>query len=714
VRRTLLAAATGAACLAALAAAFPSAAPRPLPSYREVRAAWQPSEARLLDCRGEILHELRVDPTARRLEWTSLSEVSPALVRAVLRSEDKRFHEHAGADWFALAGAAAQAVLGDGRRGASTVTMQLLSLLHDGPGRGRARRSVRQKLLQIREGLALERRWTKGEILEAYLNLVSWRGELVGIRAASRGLFGKEPAGLDEPESAVLAALIRAPNAAPADVGRRAERLSGSLGSRPPPGRAASLAREALSSPYAIDRRADLAPHAARMLLSRERPEVRSTLDADLQRSVREALERQLLSLQGRNVGDGAALVVENRTGEILAYVGNAGALSSAAHVDGIRAPRQAGSALKPFLYGLALERRILTAASLLDDSPLDVPTEVGSYAPRNYDRGYRGPVSLRTALAGSLNIPAVRTQLLLPPDAFAARLRDLGFDRVRDGEDHGAALALGAADVTLLQLVSAYRALANGGVAGPLTLLRRDTPARGKRILSPGASFIVSDILSDRGAREATFGLENLLSTPFRTAVKTGTSKDMRDNWCVGFSKEYTVGVWVGNFRGDPMWNVSGISGAAPVWAEVMGHLHRERPASFPSPPPGVVPHRVAFPGEVEGDRTEWFIAGTEPFRTVPARAIRGIARIRYPSDGMVVALDPDIPPGRQLVFLEAAGGDAAHSLVLDGVRLGTPDRLLPWRPQPGAHTLSLVDGDGSVVDTVSFSVRGTPIAGR
>jgi penicillin-binding protein 1C len=183
-----------------------------------------------------------------------------------------------------------------------------------------------------------------------------------------------------------------------------------------------------------------------------------------------------------------------------------------------------------------------------------------------------------------------------------------------------------------------------------------------------------------------------------------------MRDNWCVGFSKEYTVGVWVGNFRGDPMWNVSGISGAAPVWAEIMDHLHRGRTASFPSPPPGVVSRRVAFPGDIEGDRTEWFLAGTEPSRTAPAGASRGIARIRYPSDGMVVALDPDIPAGRQMVFLEAAGGIAAHSLVLDGAPLGAAARMIPWRPQPGAHTLTLVDGDGSVVDAVAFRVRGGP----
>lgn len=715
MKRIVVAFAAGAAIILALAAFLVlRVEPRPLPTFQEVRASYRPSEARLLDRHGEIIHALRVDRTVRCLEWTPLSGISPALVRAVVRSEDKRFRDHVGVDWIALTGAAADALAHGGRRGASTVTMQLASLLDGGNRGGMRRRSLRRKVLQIREALALERSWGKDEILEAYLNLIYFRGELRGVHAASRGLFGKDPGGLNEAEAIVLASLIRSPNAGESDVIRRAVRLADALGSPLRPAGIELLVRETLVRPYAIAPSVELAPHVARLLLGKGGSDVPSTLDAGLQRFAMEALARQLLSLREKNVGDGAVLAVANRTGEILAYVGNAGPLSSARYVDGVVAPRQAGSTLKPFLYGLALERRLLTGASLLDDSPVDVPTATGLYAPRNYDRGYRGLVSLRTALAASLNVPAVRTCLLVSPDAFAARLRRMGFDGVGEGEEHGSSLALGSVDLTLFELVNAYRALANGGAWSPLTFVPCGKPPGARRVLSREAAFVISDILADRAAREATFGLENLLSTSFWTAVKTGTSKDMRDNWCIGFSRDFTVGVWVGNFTGDPMWNVSGMSGAAPVWAEIMAFLHRGRPGASPSPPRGVVPLRVSFPAHLEEERTEWFLRGTEPPRSSQVMARSRSPRIRFPSSGMIVALDPDIPEGRQVLFLEARDGDAGDTLVLDGAPVGSADRLVPWPPVAGRHDLALVDASGTVVDNVAFSVRGSHAISR
>jgi penicillin-binding protein 1C len=680
---------------------------RPPPGFRQVRESFRISEARLLDRNGNVIHELRVDDGIRSLDWVSLGAVSPAFINAVIRSEDRRFAGHRGVDWIALASAGKEALLHGGRRGASTVTMQLASMLDNTSRRGAALRTFRRKSVQIRQALALERNWSKAEILEAYLNLVTFRGELRGIHAASRGLFGKDPGGLNDSESLVLASLIRSPNAAPSDVAERAQRLAQALGQNVSRGALEELVRETLLRPYAIVPRVALAPHVARLLLSKGADNVVSTLDANLQRFAAESLSRQVLSLKDRHVRDGAVLVAANRTGEILAYVGNAGVHSSAMYVDGARAPRQAGSTLKPFLYGLALDRRLLTAASILDDSPLDVPTRAGSYAPRNYDREYRGLVSLRTALAASLNVPAVRTLLLLPRDSFADRLRLMGFTGVGTGDDHGASLALGTADVTLSELVNAYRTLANGGRWSPMTILPGADPGGRRRVLSREAAFIVSDILADRGAREATFGFENILATPFRAAVKTGTSKDMRDNWCVGFSRDYTVGVWVGNFPGEPMWNVSGMTGAAPVWAEITAYLHRGRSEEASKPPPGVVAQHVAFPGGVEDERTEWFISGTEPSRPSLALGSNPVPRIRFPSEGMIVALDPDIPEGRQLLFFEArhAGG---YRYVLDGLTIGAPDRLVPWRPEPGSHVLSLVDEKGGVADSVAFSVRG------
>jgi penicillin-binding protein 1C len=680
---------------------------RPLPGFRQARDAFRVSEARLLDRDGKVIHELRVDDGIRSLDWVPLGDVSPAFLKAVIRSEDRRFAGHRGVDWIALASAGREALLHGSRRGASTVTMQLASMLDNPSHRRAAPRPFRRKVVQIRQALALEQSWSKDEILEAYLNLVTFRGELRGIHAASRGLFGKDPGGLNDPESLVLASLIRSPNAAPSRVAERARRLSLALGKNVSPRALDELVRETLLRPYAIPPRVALAPHVARLLLSKGADNVVSTLDGNLQRFAAESLSRQVLSLKERHVRDGAILVAANRTGEILAYVGNAGIHSSAPYVDGVAAPRQAGSTLKPFLYGLALERRLLTAASILDDSPLDVPTRAGSYAPRNYDREYRGHVTLRTALAASLNVPAVRTLLLLPRDSFADRLRLMGFKGVGAGDDHGASLALGSADVTLSELVNAYRTLANGGRWSPMTVRPGADRGEARRVLSREAAFIVSDILADRGARETTFGFENLLATRFRAAVKTGTSKDMRDNWCVGFSRDYTVGVWVGNFPGEPMWNVSGMTGAAPVWAGIMAYLHRGHSEEASKPPPGVVARHVAFPEGIEDERTEWFITGTEPSRPSLALGSNPAPTIRFPSEGMIVALDPDIPEGRQLLFFEArhAGG---YRYVLDGLTIGTPDRLVPWRPEPGSHVLSLVNEKGGVADSVAFSVRG------
>ncbi len=221
--------------------------------------------------------------------------------------------------------------------------------------------------------------------------------------------------------------------------------------------------------------------------------------------------------------------------------------------------------------------------------------------------------MSLRTALAASLNVPAVRTLALVGTDRFVERLRALGFAHLtKDGDHYGYSLALGSAEVKLWELVNAYRTLANGGTAGDLTLRPRRAAAPAGAVMDRGAAFIVSDILADPVARSPTFGLDSALDTPVASAVKTGTSKDMRDNWCIGYSERYTAGVWVGNFDGEPMHEVSGVTGAAPIWYAIMEHLHRGRPAGTPLPPVGVVEERVVFEPAIEAPRREWFLAGT------------------------------------------------------------------------------------------------------
>src|SRR5258706_10326378 len=297
------------------------------------------------------------------------------------------------------------------------------------------------------------------------------------------------------------------------------------------------LAQSALPAAPNIAPRVALAPHVARTLLSVNHPRVETTLDAELQAYATELLQQQLAALGESHVADAAAFVVDNRSGEVLAYVGNAGTAASAIYVDGVRAPRQAGSTLKPFLYEMAIERKLITAASLIDDSPVNLVTPSGLYVPQNYDRDFKGLVSARTALSSSLNVPAVRTLMLVGADAFVERLQMLGFDDViHDGDFYGFSLALGSAEVSLWQLTNAYRALANGGLWSPLRL-ERAFKTSATPVLDPAASWIVASMLSDPLARSVTFGVEHPLARRPWSRVTAGPSRDIRDNWCVGFS---------------------------------------------------------------------------------------------------------------------------------------------------------------------------------
>jgi len=696
-------------CLLAAFLAAPAHAAATFPIFQQVKATWHSSETRLLDRHGELLQEYRRDLNRRQTDWTALDDVSPALIAAVLRAEDKRFFDHAGIDWLAAGKAALGNWLNEKPRGASTLTMQLAALL-DARYRAQAgRRDLSEKWRQMQAAKQLELVWSKSEILEAYLNLAPFRGELSGIDAAARALFDKRPAGLSGPESLLLAALIRAPNAKPVEVAKRVCALADDLPGFPDCAALKTLTLNTLSGRYPIMEAANLAPHLARRLLGEPSPVARSgpgrdihtTLDGNLQRHVRETLDRQLAHLAGREVNDAAALVLDNASGEVLAYVSASGRDSGSPESDGIRASRQAGSTLKPFLYGLALERRLLTTASPLEDSPLSYATAGGQYAPENYDHVHRGLVSVRVALAGSLNIPAVRTLKLVGLEPFAARLARFGFSGlIEDADYYGYAIALGSLDVTLEELTNAYRALANGGVLTPLRFTPAARKPAGRRAQSREASFLIGDILSDRQARATTFGLENPLATRFWTAVKTGTSKDMRDNWCIGYSARYTVGVWIGNFSGTAMHDVSGISGAAPAWAAIMQRLHAALPSPPPPPPKGLVLARFASPSEPP--RQEWFLAGSEPAggRWLAAAPP---AEIVDPDDGAILALDPDLPTERQRLTPRARHAPPGAWWQVDDSRLQTAD----WPLVRGRHAIVLKDAAGRVLDQASFEVR-------
>ena len=741
-----------------------------LPSFDDVRADFRQSETRLLDRHGEPLQRLRSDAQVRRGDWVRLADISPALRQALVLSEDKRFYEHSGVDWRAVSNAAWANLWHTRTRGASTLTMQLAGLLDDDLALGTGGRTLRQKIGQAVMATRLEAGWQKSQILEAYLNLVPFRGELVGIDALSRTLFAKAPHGLQDTEAAIAAALVRAPNARPALV---AQRACGVLKAMRGPGAATDCVALDMQTAVALARRAfaaseGIAPHVARRLAAAQGGDapatLPSTLDAGLQRLAQQTLQQHIRELHGRNVEDGAVVVLDNASGEVLAWVGSTGELSRAAEVDGVTAPRQPGSTLKPFLYAQAIAERRLTAASLLHDSPAHLQTASGLYIPQNYDRQFKGWVSARTALAASLNVPAVRTLVMVSPEPFARQLGALGIVLKEGGGYYGYSLALGSAEVNLLQLTNAYRALANRGQwcearLQPPALLPRPSgeragvrggavareaappsPASGRGresgcrpALNPAAAFIVTDILADPNARARTFGTDSILSTRFWTAVKTGTSKDMRDNWAVGFSERYTIGVWLGNASGAAMWDVSGTSGAAPVWAALMRHLHARTPSRPPAPPPGVLRQRVRFGDQLEAARDEWFLPGTQQAlfaidseaasaRPASAGGQKGLKseddpavppRITAPQDGIILALDPDIPPARQrLTLLADAGGAAPASLRWwIGAREVGRGPQAQWLPWPGRHVVQLRDAAGRVQDERRIEVRGAAV---
>ena len=778
--------------LAVVLALAPSApAAWALPTFDEVRADFRPSDTQILSREGEVLQRLRTDATVRRGQWVPLADVSPALRQALVLSEDKRFYEHSGVDWRAASAAAWGNLWNQRTRGASTITMQLAGLLDGDWRQGPGGRTVVQKLGQTVAAQVLDRRWRKDQILEAYLNLVPFRSELVGVDALSRTLFGKAAHGLDDREAAVTAALVRAPNARAAVVARRAcgvlrdmqaqaQQLSTTKKLQPgephpqrepvePPRvdcDALDMFATAALQRRAFDASEGVAPHFARYLLRQRAaggapggvvPErVQSTLRAPLQRFAVQTLQQQLRELRGRNAEDGALVVLDNATGAVLAWVGSSGALSQASEVDGVLTLRQPGSTLKPFLYAQAIAERRLTAASLVDDSPAQINTASGLYIPQNYDRQFKGWVSVRTALAASLNVPAVRTLVMVTPDAFHRQLGAVGLPLRESGDYFGYSLALGSPEVPLLHLTNAFRTLANGGRMGPVAFAA--PPAATKAgaasattpALDPRAAFIVGDILSDGNARARTFGTDSVLATRFWTAVKTGTSKDMRDNWAVGWSQRYTVGVWVGNASGAAMHDVSGTSGAAPIWAAVMGFLHAREPSRAPRAPPGLVRTPVRFgpaplapagSPPLEAARDEWFVPGTQQAlfaidsiahsayaerargqkdqkssvgsattasAATAATVITTGARITAPAPGTVVALDPDIPPARQRLHLRASGQGLYWRM--DGKPLGRGPQVA-WLPWPGRHVIQITDAAGTVLDEVRIEVRGAGV---
>ena len=558
--------------------------PPSLTDYRPV------ASVRVLDRKGGLLRELLSRADGRSVPLAA-REI-PAHVRAAfVAAEDKRFFGHLGISPSALARAIWQDVRA-GRivAGGSTITQQLARNLVP------RRRTFLGKVQEALWAMRLEAHLSKEEILTQYLNRIPFGNGAFGLEAASQLYFGRKAEHLSVAQAAVLASIPRGPTAydpyrKPAKLSRRKEWVLGrmkELGFLSEED-AARAAREQLDlvalsrsfrAPHLVDH---VAANLDRWGLG-EATAVETTLDPDLQQAVEDIVRQEISRLAERRVGSAAALVVDNASGEVLAYVGSADFFDEEheGQNDGVQMRRQPGSALKPFLYAEAF-RAGFTPATVIPDLEADLAGARGIYAPKNYDRRLHGPVRVREALANSYNVPAVRVADQLGATRVLQALRRAGFGSLDQSAEHyGAGLVLGNGEVSIWEAARAYSGLSRGGLLRDLRLVRRALRADGseiplpapepdRRFASPIAVSLVTDILSDPAARARAFGLDNALRLPFPSAAKTGTSKGYSDNWTAGYTAERTVAVWAGNFDGTPMVQVSGITGAGPVFRRAL-----------------------------------------------------------------------------------------------------------------------------------------------
>ena len=701
-RRKLIIAVTALVVAAAAVAAWVAA---PLPAT--LRDPGPVPSVTLEDRNGQVLRTTRTAQGSRG-GWIPLAELDPKIPQAFLAVEDHRFYTHRGVDVRGLARAvrdnlrARHAVAGG-----STITMQLARLLRGTP------RTLPGKLSQVLWAWRLDAHLDKAAILEQYLNRVPLGQGTAGVAAAAALYFDADARQVSVGQAALLAALAHAPSrdnplVAPDRAGAR---------------RAMALARM-VALGYAT--RDDAGRAAEEVLQWAEDAgavpvgEWRTTLDLGLQTELEAETRHTVDVLKDRLVAHAAVVVLDNRRGDLLAWVGSPDFFAdTAGQVDMVVSPRQPGSALKPFLYGLAFDRG-LTAATVLPDLPKTYQTTLGPYRPKNYDRRFHGPVRAREALGSSYNVPAVELADRTGVVSLLRTLHGAGFATLAHGaEYYGLGLALGNGDVSLLELANGYRGIANGGLWRPVRWRSDSQTVRPSdhNFMSQRAAALVLDILSDPVARIPSFGVETPLDFPFRAAAKTGTSRHFTDNWAVATTANFTVAVWVGNFNGRPMQGVGGITGAGPLLHRaVLLTARRYPPGDLPEPASaGLVSARVcrlsgllATPDCPGMD--EWFLPGTEPRRVCDWH--QG-ARIAWPVEYREWASQN---PGAQIASGSTDPGAMPRgSQALAPFRILSPqngDRYaLPIGVDPRYATLALRAGGGS--GAVRWFVDGRPVAG-
>lgn len=716
---------------------------------------WEPSEEvaaffekpcslRITDRRGELLHILPLEEGLQR-EHTPLDGIPPELVRLMVQAEDGRFRRHPGVDPLAMG----RALLQWGRHnrivsGGSTITMQLARIMAP---HGPHESATTGKLREMVQAVWLELAFSKEEILEMWLNHLPYGRNVQGVTSAARRYFGRELWELGRGEAAVLALLPRNPTLYD-PIRNEPEDLAGPLISLlgktdlmegcDPESLADEMGKGNLRGrEYAYPREA---PHFVRALVDslggdEMSPAVTggtltTSLDLRMQRFLEESLNNSIAQAEAYRIRNGAALVLDNGTGEILAYVGSQDFTDPAqGQIDGVRALGQPGSTMKPFLYALAFEEGMHPATILPD-----IPLLFGShevYRPENFNNRYNGPVRLRTALASSLNIPAVYVLERVGTPLFIETLINLGFASLEGREGSlGTGIALGNGEVTLFELTRAFALFPRRGYTVEPVWLRSDRPARGESFFSERSAGLITDILSDPAARVTGFGGTNRLNTDFPALFKTGTSNQFNDIWALGAAADLTCGVWMGNFSGETVIGRPGSSLPAQTVIDFLDRFSRKSPLPVP---PGVKEVRICpLSGELAGPNCTGTMAELIPEETVlslctwhreeglvlPAEfrdragerggyaslALNesGVAPvILHPPRGSLFYYDPSLPGASQMIRIEV-DHSGFFSLLVDGVEILTKVRgrqVVDYPLEKGEHHIESVSEQARVV---------------
>jgi len=747
---------------------------RDLPSVDSLPSRLAQPSVRITDRNGGLLYEF-IPAEGGRHAALSFASIPQCMKDAAIAVEDRNFYANPGVDlagilralWINLRG-------GETLAGGSTITQQVARNLLLGEELGT--RSPRRKIREMVLAWQMTRKLSKDEILALYLNQTYYGGMAYGVEAASQTFFGKSAAELTLPECALLAGLPQSPSRYNpfTDPEAARERQLVVLALMEKDGyiseQERTLAEEATlrytETPYPIR-----APHFVWMIKSQlDALEadgkinlaaqsgliVRTTLDLRIQQIAEESVARQIKTLRDQspeqNVNNAAVVVLDPRTGEMLALVGSADYFNEdiAGAVNMATSPRQPGSAFKPFLYAQALDPRGAarwTAATPLLDVTTTFPThEETSYTPKNYDGLEHGLVPARLALASSLNIPAVITLQkvgIANTIHFAERL---GITSLGDPNQYDLSLALGGGQMSLLELTGAYAVLADKGVKtdhpdlldirdADGNLLYESFPTPPLQILDPRVVWLLSDILADDAARSLGFGRNSTLKIDRPAAVKTGTTTNFHDNWTIGYTPDLVVGVWVGNSDYKAMKDVTGLTGAAPIWHETIRKVLEGKPKTDFTRPEGLVQAEVcALSGllptpDCGHTRTEWFIAGTEPaqpdnlYKRVAVDALTGaLADDSTPAERRQTRIVLDLPIAAQpwaraqnlplLADIPSAGeADAQPQIALISPHPNSTYRLDPSF-DASAQKLLIEAVAGTGIAQVTIWVDGAPLA--